>query len=396
MSKLVFENCDSATGWTASANADINGMCSVPDYIAGDLSASLILRFNGINSYCEKTYSSPISTSGYTDITIWLWSRNLKKRDNIFRTADDFSYKIDFGAGKEYFLPCHSEFFSVTISTDDISSIDRIRITALTGNTDYLIISYGVLSVDELPLDIFTGLQEKMQSDIDKNYKLKYSIGTITDLLAGDTSITFSTVPDWIDRYATVMITDGTNTEYHSIFDRANNTFKFNGLHDGSSLLHDYVTASVYIYIPVTYGRRQIEIELPSISIWGIEPEKVHLGHQLDRVIDSYGTAGTFAERREGHFQKYAVIIDCDAREDELLATCSKIARDTIGRLYVWVNGQKCDIEFNGTARETEPTDAFQIIPKVQYIADVVIKEELWKRTKLYKTTTFNTTFTIQ
>ena len=383
--KTIFDEFSSLTGWAASTGASVYGLND--SMIAGDLTYSTTLYFNAINSYCTKTYSTPISTTGYTDITFWIWSRNLGS--NKYSKKTDFSYKIDFGTSKEYYIPCFETFGSVTISTEDITTIDRVRITALTATTDYLIISYGVLSVDELPLDIFVGLQEKISKDILDNYSKKYLIGTITGIQAGDLQLEFTGQVPWIDRYCSIMITDGTNTEYNKIEDKNNKIYKLR-----NAIVNNFSSADIYVFIPVVYGRRQIEIELPSISIWGIEPEKVLLGNQLENVLDSFKTDDTFRERKEGHFQKYGLIVETEAREDELLNFCSQVIRDNIGRLYMWVNGQKIDIEFNGVARETEPTEAFQIIPKVQYIADVTIKEELWKRVKLYKTNAATITVT--
>lgn len=389
--KTVFDTFSATTGWTASTGASIEALNTHSGYIAGGQAASLLLGFDGLNSYCEKTYT-PISTTGYTDIVIWVWSRN--KKNQQYTKSTDFSYSISFGTGKEFYLPAFDTFFCFTIACSKVATIDKIRITALTADEDYLILSYGLLCVDEIPLDIFVGVQEKIQADITENYLTSYPVGTITGS-TGDTSITFGAAVPWMDKYAVIRITDGTHTEYHTIVSRDNLTFTFGGGYSGPSLLYDYSSASVYIFIPVVFGRRQIEIELPSITIWGMEPEHQPLGHELDNILDTFKTDNTFQERREGHFQKYGLLIDCEAREDELLAAGSRIIRDMIGRKYIWVNGRKVDIMFSGQAREIKPTDAFQIIPKVQYIADVIIKEELWKRTELPMTTETNITLTV-
>ena len=99
----VFENFDSVTGWTASTGAVVYGVNDIKDFIAGDLSHSLIVGFNATGCYVTKIYSPAISTVGYKELTLHVWSRLKGADDNEKYT--DFVYKIDFGSGKEYYFP---------------------------------------------------------------------------------------------------------------------------------------------------------------------------------------------------------------------------------------------------------------------------------------------------
>jgi hypothetical protein len=380
--KRTLELFESTTGWTASTDAQIVGINHNKSLIAGDLSGSLILKFDGIGSYAEKLFSTPISTNGYSDIVIWVWGRTHRK--NEYRTKDDFSYKISFGTNKDFYLPCFDSFGSVVFSTNGISSVDKIRITALTDTTDYLVLSYGLLTTDDLPLDIFVGVKEKMEYLISQTIINDFLIGQISGSV-NDTSIVFSGDVPWIDRYTTIMITgkdsqDVMHTEYHTIQERNGLSFTFNSTRDGSKLKYGYVNANVYLYFPVNYGRRQTEIELPSITLWSLEPEKIFLDSQLDTIIDTWNVAGSVMERTDGHYIKYSLLIDCEARQDELLAVMGNIVKRTIGQRSFYCIGRKVDLEFNGRARELEPTEAFDIVPKVQFIADIVVKEEIYDR----------------
>lgn len=396
--KSVFDNFSSVTGWTASAGATVLTANAVSEYIAGlGNTASLLFKFDALNSYVEKTYSPTKSTTGYTDVVIWVWSQ--QKRSNEYRNLDDFAYKISFGTGKDFYMPCYESFGCFTISVAQIgSTIDKIRITALHSDTDYIVISYGVLTNDDLPLDIFDGVKERIEYEITTGgFNTLYPIGTIASLTAGASSITFASGVPWIDRYVSIMIKDGVNTEYHQISERNNLTFKFGTIHDGATLKYSYSTgASVYVYIPVVYGRRQYEIQVPSITIWGIEPEHDQLGHELEKVTESFKVGGSIQERQEGAFYKYSLLVDCEARQDQLLSTITNIVRRAIGKKYCYVIGRKVDIKFGGPPREVEPTEGFKIIPKVQYFVDVTVKEEMYTRQSLPTTDEADVTVVIE
>jgi hypothetical protein len=106
--------------------------------------------------------------------------------------------------------------------------------------------------------------------------------------------------------------------EYHVIANVNGRTVTFDSTYDGTSIVNSMAPASVYVYIPVAYGRKQIEIVLPSITIWGIEPEPDQISTDVDHVTDSWKTTPSVAERRSGRDYKYNLLIDCESRRDEL------------------------------------------------------------------------------
>lgn len=384
--KTVIDNIISTTGWSGSGGASIHGLSGFKEFSAGNNSTSLIVKFDGLNSYVEKTYSADISD--YDEIILWVSSRNLGKK--FYRSIDEYSYKIDFGdSSKEFYLPVNDEFYYVRIKAD-FDTITRMRITALTATTDYLILSYFIASKTILPLDIFQGVKEQIEYYRDDRVTFK-TIGTITGS-TDDTNIEFSAPVPYLDRYAVIKIDDSINSEIHGLISREGNKYTFSQAYDGTALLHDYTDATVYLYYPVEFGTSEKDIVFPSITVWGFTPERQLITNELDNIVDSVKVSDdTYQERQVGQYLDWLVLIDCTCKEEwEVIGELSEIVRKVIGKKVVWVNGRKCYIDYSAAPTIKEPTDSFDIIPEVQYSAHISIREELFNEQTLYKTTTIN------
>lgn len=377
--KLVIDNMDSSSGWSGSGGASVYGTNEIAPYIAGGLSASLMFQFSELNGYTEKTYGTDVSD--YEEFVMYIWSRN--NSYNEYRKASDFDYKIDLGSGKEFYVPIFPGFNHFVLDISSIDTIDRIRITALHGSTDYVLISYAVAVLDELPLDIFKGIKEGLETRRDN--LTSYLLGTVSGS-AGDSTIDLSGL-DFVSPYSTIKIDDGVNSEIHMLDKNNEGVFSFKDLYDGSTLVNDYSSASVYLHFPIEYGRETIEAIIPGIAIWGFEPERIPVTFDLDHYYDSWTNSGV-SERKEGHYLRWPILLDCEARHDEILAHLTKIVRTFIGRKLVYINGRKFRLEFNSAPVESRPTEHFDIIPKVTYTGIIEIREELWEKTSLPKTDT--------
>jgi len=384
--KKVIDNITALTGWTASGGASVHGMSGRSDFAAGNNDTSLIVKFAGENSYIEKIYSEDISD--YDEIIIWIQSRSLGKK--FYRSIDDYDYKIDFGnSDKEFYLPVNSDFYYVRIKAD-FDTITRMRITALTDTTDYLVLSYFIASKTVLPLDIFQGVKEQIEFYRDNNITLKI-IGTISGD-TDDTSIEFSAPVPYLDRYAVIKVDDGVNSEIHGIISREQNKYTLSQMYDGNKLINDFTDATVYLYYPIEFGTSEKEIVFPAITIWGFTPERELITNELDHIVDSVKVSDdSFQERQVGQYLNWLLMIDCTCKEEwGILGELSKIVRTVIGKKVVWVNGRKCFIDFEAPPVMKEPTDSYDIIPEVQYSAYIKVREELFTEQTLYKTTSIN------
>jgi len=382
---LIIDNLNSVTGW--SGTASVHGLNDHKDYVAGYNTQSIVFNFDAEDEYIEKTYGTDVSD--YNEFTVYLYSR--EKADTTFVKPENFYYKIDLGSGKEYYLPTWQGFTHITIDISSIDTIDRIRITSLHDDDDYLIMSYAVVSKDEIPLDIFQGIQTGLETYRDTLDI--YLLGTI-NATTGDSQIDLSGF-NFVEDYAVIKINDGSNDEIHQLISGHEGLFNFTGLYDGDRIINSYTDASVYLYLPIEYGRSSLEAIVPGITVWGFEPQEILNSFGIQDVLDTWTENGA-SERREGLYNEYPIQFDCEARQNQILAHLARIVRDFIGRRFLYVNGRKCYIQFDGAAVETKPINHYDSIPKVLYRGTIEIREELWQRTSLPLTETITLTVTIQ
>lgn len=385
----VIDNLDSISGWSASGTAVIYGLNDVKDSIAGGLAHSLIFKFVAAGDYVSKTLT-PVSTTGYTYVTLSVMSQKLGS--GSYRSYNDFSYKIDFGSGKEYYLPVSDKLSDVSFYISDISTIDRIRITALDTTTDYLVVSYCVMHLDELPLDAFVAIKTAISSEFDLT---KFLCGTITGS-AGASSITFSATPKYIRRYSKIMITGGGHTEYHHISTQNGLTFSFTSYYDGALLLNSYAGASVYVVPACEYGRYESEIVLPSANIWMIQPEETNIESDVQFENDTWKSDGSANEQQTGKWYKYDMLIDAEGWTMEEVAYVAEIVKKILGRKIIWINGKKCELRQEGAAAMIEPSEVIQSLPKIQFSCSCLIKDDVWSKIRTSALQTTTNTFTLQ
>lgn len=343
--------------------------------------------------YITKTVSADVTD--YDELVFSIYSRN--KRGNEFIKPADFYYKIDIYSGTgtvtEYYVPTVMNFSDVVIYISGMTTISRIRITALHDDEDYLIISNMLAVKDEIPLDIFTGVKEALEEDIVTAYGDGILIGTTT-ASAGVSSITVSS-ENFLERYATILIDDGTNSEVHTIGDTADGLHQFLSIYDGATLVNDYTAANVYLTFPVEIASNSRELLMPSISIWGITPEHIWRGAKLEDVNDTFITGGNVYIRRQGALFNHTIALTCVARHNEILAYLSEIARRFIAREKLYINGRRYEIKFNSIPTETEPVQNTDIFPQIVYLFDVEIREEIWTRVSSPPADAATVTYTI-
>lgn len=382
---LVIDDLDGTTGWSASGGASIYGLNANLSYIAGENNNSIMFSFLG--GYVEKSYG--IDVSNYDEFIVHVWSQQ-KQTESFYKIAD-FSYKIDFGVGKEFYLPTFFGFQHFVLDISSINILDRIRVTALHGDSDYIVMSYAVVAKDHLPLDLFDGF--KLGLETYRDALDTYLIGTVTGT-TGDTTINLDDI-NFVHDYCSIKIDDGVNSEIHQLKRHAEGVFTLTDLYDGGSLLNSYTSANTYLYFPIEYGRESLEAIIPGITVWGFEPAEKLRSFNIENVLDTWTNLGA-SERREGYYYKWPIALDCEARHNEILAHLTKIARGFISRKRVYVNGRKMEIKFERPPIETRTTEHFDIIPKVQYHGVLELREEIWQRTSLPITTTMGIRVRIQ
>lgn len=380
--KQTILSANSLTGWTGSTGVTFSLVET--EYLSNNLLASVGIHFPvTAESYAEYTFPTPISVGAFTDLVFHAVSKN--KGRSIFRSTTDFAYRIEFQSSTDgYLLPITSGWHDITVRLGGVTAIHKIRIVSLTGVDDITVSSF-MLAVQEIPLDILVGIKD--QIEFHRGKLAKTLIGSTT-VATGDTSVTFSADVPYIDKYVCIELVDGTSkSEIHQIGDKNGLHITFSDLLDGLSITACSGLCSVYLYVPVEYGKTQKEILLPSISVWSMEPTEKGISTGVAKVIDQWAEDGSVLERTEGIYQDYDILIDCESRQTEILALLAYIVRRTIGHRIVWINGRMSYLTFYGNAKEILPTESFNVIPKIEYTCHVEVKEDIFDPVHLVKTT---------
>lgn len=392
--RKTIDTMTSLTGWTSNGTLTAYGLNYNPDYIADNQASSVIFKIpaGNLNKYITKTIT--IDVTNYDEIVLWVWSRNLSSPASNFNKPSDYYYSIDFG-GSAYYIPTRSPLSMVVLSCSGMTGLTRIRITALHNVEDYFLVSSIVAVKEENPYDAYVGLKTALETEIVSRYGNGYQLGT-TSATTGDKSINITGSKYFLERYAVIKIKDSVNSEIHQIDRNDETNFYFSSLYDGKTIKHDYTNADIYLQFPVEFGQDTIEIKLPSITINGITPELIRRGSALEDVFDSQKVSdGSMTVRREGAIFKYHFLLDCEARHDETLGIISEITRKFLAKETLWINNKKYRMVWEGSPTEIMPTEAFDIVPKIQYMFSMEMIEGLYARQSLTKVTTDNLTVNI-
>jgi hypothetical protein len=247
-----------------------------------------------------------------------------------------------------------------------------------------------VAEKEELDLDVLLAVKEHIEYFLLKELGYGITVGQASGI-TGDTFISIPNDPKYLEKYAVIKIDDGVNNEIHQLDDVDGSMFNFNDNYDGSALLHNYTNANIILMFPVYLNPGQIEIRLPGIAVWGIDPDPVLRGNKLDEIVDTFKVeTDNFKGRTDGQLWNYTVLIDIEARSTELLTIMANVIRKFIAYEVLWINGRYHEIYFSGRPTEQRALEGVDIIPKIQYSLDVETKQDIFSRVVIPKTTDIN------
>lgn len=376
--KLDVETFESASGWTSdgSITASVNNF---PEYIADNKAASLVFSVPSGSIGKSVTKTLGIALGGYPEIVLSVWSQKLAS------TSGTFYYQIEFATGKAFYLQVLPGFTQVSFWVEGLATVDYIKITALSNNADALLCSACVAVLDEYPRDVMAGVQTEIQKHLTNVTGSGKLLGTVT-ASAGADHISVSEF-SFIDRMAVVKIDDGTHSEIHALDRTDEGKYYFASVYDGPALLHSYSSANVYLYFPVEFGRYDEDAVIPGIFIWKMAPDPVMRSSDVDEVYDS-PTATGFQSRRIPINLSYNLMIDCEARHNEILALLSRVVRRWLGSNLVWINGRSHTFQWSIPPEEIDSDQSVEQFPKVQYTVDIEVQEEREDRASTVKVST--------
>jgi len=369
------------TGWTASVGASIEPVNQHAQLIAGNNSASLVFKFTEEDAYVEKTFSTPIDITGFPQIVLHAWSRFFKTHS--YEKPADFYYDIDFGDSVKRLLQVRPTWEYSEIDVGALVSITKIRITSRQNISDYLVVSNCLACVDELPIDIFRGVKEQIEWEINQNLGDGILVGTC-DTDQGQKTLSLKTTDEtkelnFVEKHAVVKLKKNSTSERHQLWDFLDRKWSMTSLYDGKEILNSMNGASVYLTLPVEFGQNEKEILSPGIVIWGLIGEPFERTSKLDEQVDSF-QEDQASIRRDGQPIRWTIQIDVNSRSAELAAIMSHHVRRVLSKNKIWVNGKKVTINFLGAPTDEAPSQAYGQEIKLTYQASVEIIEDVYNR----------------
>jgi hypothetical protein len=385
---LIIDEFNSVTGFSAFGNASIiTPENEISDFIAGpDNVKSVQFEFQGSGDYIEKTGLS-IDVSSYDYAICHFYSSFNKYTKGI--------YKIAFNDTHEFEIDTFNYMIDQYFRLNEVSTITKIKITYLGSGTDRLICSHCLAVYDEIPLDIWKAVQDLIEKEFTVKRGEGFLLGNITTA-SGEEGIALKQINDtaleYIDRYSVIKIKDGVNEESHVLDENNERIFTLGKLLDGSTIVNNFTNANLYLTIPVRYGNKQKEYNVPSIAITGFSPTAILRGGKIETVFNTKESGTTYARQEDQIYQYFIQVACIDRFESENLTFMSKIVRDVIAREILWISGQKFDIDFNSEPEFIELTDTENPITGLVYTIKLELKEEIWINQKLPQTISQNLT----
>lgn len=352
-----------------------------PVFAAGGYDRAVTVSFDegSGTKYLEWVPAQAIDVSDYDRVVVSIAS--MRRGVQGMRVESDANYAIEVGSGNEYKIAAPYRLAQADLLLDGITSIDRIRVRPVHDQSDVVVVSYMVAVKQDLPLDIFTEVRDRIQAEKDARVGTGIEVGTVTGSV-GDKQVTVSGDWRWIDDNAVIVIGDGGDRERHQVRKSAENVFTLDKRYDGVSLVNDQSSAPVYLDIPVQYGFRTNIAELPGIAVWGFSPDPIVRGAGTDEWLEAVREDGTLYVRREGNILEWTVQIACESRDYYPLALATETVRNFLARRVIWVNGRSVDFFWNEVTDDEDPGESIDDLPRVIYNLTVEVKEDAWQTTR--------------
>lgn len=388
--KTTLDILEDVTGWSGPAGATFT-VNDHPQYIADNLDHSLVIYIPAGSSGQDFAKAlTPVALGACAEIVLSVWSRNLRSVGTSQPTG--FSYKISFDGAHEFMLPTGEGFDSASFGINGWSSADQITITPTTDGEDWLIISGCYAIEDDYPLDVMVGVKAGIEKAVASLLPNGVAIGTVTCSANAPFLIPSSTL--YIEKGAVLYVEDGATSETHQVERFDGDQIRFTSLYDGAAMKYAHSIRPLSLLVPVEYGVQEQEARIPCITIWGMAQANAQSRQDTFTVEDSIDPTGSGAVRRTPWIQNFKILIDCEARQHQLLAMISRCARRFLASSRVWINGRANELPYPGDAVYIEPKESVVMIPKLQYEINIEVHEERESRTWMNKVTGETLTYT--
>lgn len=385
----VIDNLDDKTGWSTT-----DGSITVLEYettapgpkelyIAGGLSKSTLIRFEGltaqVNQSAQKTLSFPTITD-YDFIVLNLVS--MYKGRDTFSPGDSPIYHISFGAGHDFFLPATKQRTSLMFRRQDGATFDKIKVTCLHSDYDVLSLSYLVAHTEETELDLQLGIINGIQAEIDDE---QFSLGTASGT-AGDNFLNLSK-----NHYLRELMAVKIGNDELKVKNVANKQIKF---YEKQVLSSNYVSEPVYLKMPVYQGARNYVAGVPGIAVWSFPASRRKMTSEQEYAYDSFALDGTFYAQQEGYSGLFGFQIDILSFYPIHENYLHSAVRRFLIKQNLWAGGHLFEVEQIGEPQRIDDT-LVDAIPKLSITVGISTQEQnTWDAIKILKTN-FTDTITV-
>jgi hypothetical protein len=321
---------------------------------------STALRFTPEHNIAACAVEAPIENGNYIKLAF-----NISSHDHpcALHRESDATYRL--WVGESYFtFSVPQQLSRVTLP---ITGAGQIKLEALHGGNDYVVISDLRIVSASLPADLL----ESVKVGIERHIRSPLTAGQVS-VKAGDREITFADEWEWLERNVVIRL----GNKRYQIKNYANNTASLGYTYNGNVIQEDFEGIAV-VETPVEIGYYDREADLPGIALWYNAPiptERHAPGEYLWCIKDG----AEMYMKRNGTIESWRVSIEVAAHSPELVSIASRAVRAFLAEYTVWCHGNKLWFNWKEPTADTEPVEDFDIVPRALYQIDVEIEEDLW------------------
>lgn len=368
--------CEATTGWSADPGVTV-ATTEWPDLISGLHQSSLFLKFTA-GGEAWYTFPAPVDVSKAQWLTLSLAS--MRRPSGQIRTRAAATYAIVLtldGAPVRFEVPTFGVLTRVPLPLGGALLLTAVRIVAVHGADDWLVVSDLRAARDEMPLDLLASVAAGLRAQRDILLGRGMPVGTLT-CAAGATKVSVDTDWSWLERYAVFSVGEGATYEEHQADNAVGPEFTMSRGFDGQAMLYAHDADQVYVTFPIEVGRLDVEARLPGLCVWFTSPGPATRTARLQEQVECFSPGGAVV-RRDGARVSWRVMIDHEARSPELIAYMTQACRNFLAGGVVWVHGIRYWFEWSEPAVDAEPDSAYDIIPKSAYALTVEVREDSWQ-----------------
>jgi hypothetical protein len=285
---------------------------------------------------CVFTLSQPVECMGFIS----------------FSFQGDIRVEID---GIFYETETHNGFYRVHFPAPE--TITEIKIT-----TKYAVISDLRTWNEELPHDILDNLIKEIEPllPLIPCGELEAEAGENQAVLLSDNG--------FISNNTVIVFND----EKHKIRNIHENVIEFYSTFSGEKILSDF-SGGFNIVLSIKKGYYDKEIAIPGVVVWYDLPKPNPRDFEL--ALRTFTIGNIMYTEKSGNNYTWDITFEIVSRSPEILQNIAAVIRRYLSAGSVWVHGLKTEIDFNETAVNDEPSEEFDILPRVLYHISVDIKE---------------------